>query len=86
METTPIALIFPVILALPLLLSYASGCLCKYIVMGNFNHKPNPPLFISVKSNFYDLVEVLTEGIHPLDSNLVLKTIIYSGDADDYLY
>ena len=67
-------------------LSKVFGCIYKYTVAGNFNHKPILPMFISVKYNSHDLVVILTEVIHPLDNKPVLRTVINLGAANDDLY
>ena len=86
MTKPPLDLIYPVILVPPLALLEASSWLCNYIMMSNFNHNPTSTLFIAINTNLHDLVAVLMELIHPLDSKPVLGTNLGSRAANDYLY
>ena len=54
-------------------------------MVGNFNHDTTLYLFIIMQYNFHKIVVVLPEVIHPLNSNMVLRTIVDLGSADDNL-
>ena len=83
MTTTPLALILPVLTIYFLAPSEYYGQLWSYIMAGNSNHAPTPLLFIPMQSNFHNLVAVLMGVIHPLDGNLLLRTVVYLGYAND---
>ena len=52
---------------------------------GSFNNDPTTPLFIPVHPNFLNLVVVLPEVIHPLNSNTLLRKVVDSGSDDNDL-
>ena len=42
----------------------------------NFSHNTTLPLFVTIHTNFYNLVAVLPEVIHTLNIKLVFRTIV----------